>query len=82
MILIIDRCFYLITFFNFSLHIGGLIGVQTNFGPILGLDKIIGVINAEQFPFDCLGTLGTALLIVHALLLIIVGLKIMLLPLS
>lgn len=82
MILVVDRCFYLVTLFNFPLHVGGFISVQTNFRSIPGLDKIIGIINAEQFASNRLLTACTALPIFHVLLFIIIGLKIVFLSIS
>jgi len=82
MVLLVDRRFYLITLLNFSYHVGGLIRVQTNFGAVLGLDKIIGVIHAEQFPVDGLRLPWESTVLPLVPLLIIIRLKIILLRFS
>lgn len=79
MILIVDRCLDLIALFNFSDHVGALIGVQSNLLPILSFDEIVSIINTEQFPLDCLLTACLGTFLVHLPLPIVIGLKIILL---
>lgn len=79
MILIVDRCFYLIALFDLPDHIGTLVGVQTNFCAVLDFDKIIGVVDSEQFTVDGFPAPWQGTVFTGVSLLVIIGLKIVLL---